>query len=63
MLDNQELTMHMEGLTPYESMLYKYYTLKAQEAERAEDITNYLKEVERLKNKIAPKDLTSYLTA
>jgi len=63
MLDNQELYIHLEGLTPYENMLYKYYVQKAQEAEEAEDMANYLKAVERLKSKTAPKDLTSYLTA
>ena len=62
MIDNQELEMHMEGLTPYESTLYAFYTRKAQETDCAIEAGNYIEEIEKLKRKLTPKDLTKYFT-
>jgi hypothetical protein len=64
MMDTQELYIHLEGLTPFENMLYHHYVQKAQEVECPKEAATYLGEVERLKDKVTPaKDLTAYLTA
>ena len=64
MLDNQELYIHLEGLTPFENVLYRHYVQMAQEVECPKEAETYLTEVERLKNKVKPaKDLKEYLTA